>query len=83
MPPANAEKGAAPVWVGRETHPEIVIPAGEYSVTAQNGLARQQSNVTIAPATGTSFNSMLRRDQLELSATRGTAAGQGDPVTGT
>ena len=51
---------AAPIWVGRDAHPEIVIPAGEYSVTAQNGLARQQSKVTIAPATGTSFNSMLQ-----------------------
>ncbi|MFA6139751.1 MAG: VWA domain-containing protein [Hyphomicrobium sp.] len=80
--PANSEKGAAPLWVGRDAHPEIVIPAGEYSVTAQNGLARQQSNVTIAPAAGTSFNSRLASGQLELSATRGTAAGQGDPVTG-
>ena len=80
--PANAEKGSAPLWVGRDAHPEIVIPAGEYSVTAQNGLARQQSNVTIAPAAGTSFNSRLASGQLELSATRGTAAGQGDPVTG-
>jgi Ca-activated chloride channel family protein len=80
--PANAEKGAAPLWVGRDAHPEIVIPAGEYSVTAQNGLARQQSNVTIAPATGTSLISKLASGQLELSATRGTAAGQDDPVTG-
>jgi Ca-activated chloride channel family protein len=80
--PANAGKGAAPLWVGRDAHPEIVIPAGEYSVTAQNGLARQQSNVTIAPAAGTSFNSKLASGQLELSATRGAVAGQGDPVTG-
>jgi Ca-activated chloride channel family protein len=79
---ANGEKGAAPLWIGRDAHPEIVIPAGEYSVTAQNGLARQQSNVTIAPATGTSFSSKLASGYLELSATRGTAAGQGDPVTG-
>ena len=80
--PANGEKGAAPLWIGRDTHPEIVIPAGEYTVTAQNGLARQQSNVTIAPATGTSFNSKLASGHLELSGTRGIAAGQGEPLTG-
>ncbi len=79
--PVGAEKGAPPIWVGRDGHPEIVIPAGEYSVTAQNGLARQQSNVTIAPAAGTSFNSKLGSGTLELSATRGAAAGVGDPVT--
>ncbi len=71
----------APLWVGRETHPEIVLPAGDYNVTAQNGIARQQSKLTIAAATGTSFNSMLQSGSLELSATRGTAAGQGEPVT--
>ncbi len=71
----------APVWVGRETHPEIVLPAGDYTVAVQNGIARQQSKVTIAPATGTSFNSMLQSGSLELSATRGTTAGQGEPVT--
>jgi Ca-activated chloride channel family protein len=71
----------APVWIGRDSHPEIVLPAGEYTVTAQNGIARQQSKVTIAPATGTSFNSMLQSGSLELSATRGATAGQGEPVT--
>ncbi len=59
--PASADAAAtsAPLWVGREAHPEIVLPAGDYTVTAENGVARQQSKVTIAPATGTNFNSML------------------------
>jgi len=81
--PATADAAAkpAPLWVGREAHPEIVLPAGDYNVTAQNGVARQQSKVTIAPATGTNFNSMLESGSLELSATRGSVAGQGEPVT--
>ncbi len=72
---------SAPLWVGRDTHPEIVLPSGDYNVTAQNGIARQQSKLTIAAATGTSFNSMLQSGSLELSATRGAIPGQGDPVT--
>ena len=78
---ADAAEISAPLWVGRDTHPEIVLPSGDYNVTAQNGIARQQSKLTIAAATGTSFNSMLQSGSLELSATRGAVAGQGDPVT--
>jgi Ca-activated chloride channel family protein len=78
--PLKAAVGDAPIWVGRDTQPEIVLPAGDYVVTAQNGLARQQSGVTIAPAVGTSFNSTLASGTLELSATRGTAAVPGEVV---
>lgn len=78
--PTGAENGGAPLWVGRDTQPEIVLPAGDYTVTAQSGVARQQGSVTIAPATGTSFDSMLASGRLELSATRGTAAAPGDPL---
>ncbi|MEI9899698.1 MAG: hypothetical protein WDN31_05600 [Hyphomicrobium sp.] len=79
--PANADKDAAPLWVGRDAQPEIVLPAGDYVVSAQTDMARQQSKVTIAPATGTSFNSVLAAGTLELSAARGTAAAPGDPLT--
>jgi Ca-activated chloride channel family protein len=78
---ADADNTAPPLWVGRDTNPEIVLPAGDYNVTAQNGIARQQSKLTIAAATGTSFNSMLQSGSLELSATRGATPGLGDPVT--
>lgn len=70
----------APLWVGRDAQPEIVLPAGEYIVTAQTGNARQQSKVTISPATGTSFNSVLAAGTLELSAMRGSPAAPGDQV---
>ncbi len=78
--PANSASGAAPLWVGRDSQPEIALPAGDYVVTAQSGVSRQQGSVTIAPATGTAFNSILASGQLELSAARGTAAAPGEPV---
>lgn len=77
--PAGDTDGT-PVWVGRDAQPEIVLPAGEYVVTAETGNARQQSKVTIAPATGTSFNSVLAAGTLELNAIRGTPAAPGDQV---
>jgi Ca-activated chloride channel family protein len=78
---ADAGDKPAPIWVGRDSHPEIVLPAGDYTVAVQSGIARQQSKVTITPAAGTSFNSMLQSGSLELSATRGATPGLGEPVT--
>lgn len=79
---AAGDNGGAPIWVGRDSQPEIVLPAGEYVVTAETGNARQQSKVTIAPATGTSVSSVLAAGTLELSAVRGTPAAPGDqPAT--
>jgi Ca-activated chloride channel family protein len=76
--PAGA---TTPIWVGQDSTPEIVLPSGDYVVSAQNGIAHQESKLTIAPATGTSFSSVLAAGTLELSATRGTAAAPGEPVT--
>src|SRR5690606_28841763 len=39
------------------------------------------SNVTVAPAAGTSFDTVLTAGRLELSATRGTAGAPGEAVT--
>lgn len=79
---ANAEKGAPPLWVGRDAQPEIVLPAGEYLVTTETNVARQQNKVTIAPATGTSVNAVLGAGTLELSAMRGTPSAPGDQPAG-
>jgi len=78
--PADAETASPPLWIGREAQPEIVLPAGEYIVSTQVGAARQQSKVSIAPATGTSVNAALTTGTLELSATRGTPASPGEPL---
>lgn len=77
---AGAGKDSPPVWVGHDAQPEIVLPAGEYLVSAQDGMARQRSKVTIAPATGTTFSSVLAAGTLDLSANRGTAAAPGEPL---
>ncbi|MFA5901350.1 MAG: VWA domain-containing protein [Hyphomicrobium sp.] len=79
--PADGGTDGRPLWVGRDAQPEIVLPAGEYLVSAQRGLARQQSKVTIAPATGTSFSAVLGAGTLELSASRGTSADTGESLT--
>jgi len=80
--PANAAKDTPPLWIGRDAQPEIVLPAGEYVVTAETNVARQQNKVTIAPATGTSLNAVLSAGTLELSATRGTPSSPGDQAVG-
>src|SRR5262249_50783459 len=69
----------APLWIGREAQPEVVLPAGNYQVTVENGLARQQQVVKIAPATGTTFDAIRGTGRLELSAGRG--ADGAEPVT--
>lgn len=78
---ADSSAAGAPLWIGRELQPEIVLPAGDYRVTAENGAARQEQTVKITAATGTTFDAMLATGRLELSATRGALSGQGDPVT--
>jgi len=80
--PTAGDKGGAPVWVGRDAQPEIVLPAGEYVVSTEDGSARQESKVNIAAATGTTVNAVLAAGTLELSATRGTASAPGEPLTG-
>jgi Ca-activated chloride channel family protein len=77
---AAAGAETTPLWVGRDNQPEIVLPAGEYIVSAQQGLARQQSKVAISPATGTTFSTVLATGTLDLSAVRGTAAAPGEQI---
>jgi Ca-activated chloride channel family protein len=70
---------ATPIWIGREAQPEVVLPAGEYQITAENGTARQTERIKIAAATGTTFTALLSTGRLELSAARGTDASE--PLT--
>lgn len=75
---ADAKKSSAPLWIGREAQPEIVLPAGEYKVSAEDGLARQEQTVKIAAATGTTFDAMLATGRLELTAARGNGSDAAD-----
>lgn len=70
----------APIWIGREAQPEVLLPAGTYRVTAENGLTRQAQTVKIAPATGTTFDTTLAIGRLELSAARGTTPDASNPI---
>ena len=74
----EAKRSAAPLWISREAQAEIVLPAGEYRVSAEDGLARQEQTVKIAAATGTTFDAMLATGRLELSAARGNGSDPAD-----
>ena len=77
---ANAPAGSPPIWLGREAAPEIIVPAGDYKVTAQSGAVEQQNIITVAAATGSGFTPVLTAGRLELSATAGAGA-QGESIT--
>jgi Ca-activated chloride channel family protein len=76
----SADSGA-PLWMGREQRPEIVLPAGNYRVTAEAGAARQEQDVTITAATGTTVDAQLATGRLELSASRAGPSAQPDLMT--
>ncbi len=79
-PIGSENTSPVPIWIGREAQPEIVLPAGKYEVSAESGLAHQVQAVTVEPATGTTFDATLATGRLELSATRGNSASQGEPM---
>jgi len=78
---SGAATAAAPIWIGREPQPEILLPAGEYRVSAESGSARQEQTVRIAAATGTTFDAMLATGRLQLFASNGRGDGQGEALT--
>lgn len=69
----NGKPKPAPIWIGREAQPEIVLPAGDYMVTAESGQVRQEQTIKIEPATGTTFDTALAVGRLELAASPGTS----------
>ncbi len=74
----DAKRSTAPLWISREAQPEIVLPAGEYKVSAEDGFARQEQTVKIAAATGTTFDAILATGRLELTAMRGNGTDPAD-----
>lgn len=76
----DGKKADVPLWIGREARPEIVLPAGQYVVSAQDGLGHQEQIVKIEPATGTTFDARLATGRLELSAARGSSNDPGEPL---
>jgi Ca-activated chloride channel family protein len=76
---ATTSKTGAPIWIGRQSQPEIVLPAGKYIVRAQDGPAYQEKPVVVSPGAGTTFDAALATGRLKLSATR--ERGNGEPMT--
>jgi len=70
---ASKGKVGVPLWIGRQSQPEIVLPAGNYIVRAQDGPAYQEKTVKVSPGAGTTFDAALATGRLKLSATRGRA----------
>lgn len=74
-----ASKARAPIWIGRQSQPEIVLPAGKYVVRAQDGPAYQEQPLVVSPGAGTTFDAALATGRLKLSATRERDSGK--PMT--
>lgn len=75
-PADGASKTRAPIWIGRQSQPEIVLPAGNYIVRAQDGSSYQEKAVKIAAGAGTTFDAALATGRLKLSSTRKREAGE-------
>lgn len=73
---AGAE-AARPVWIGRNAAAELVLPAGAYAVTVEDGLARETAEVTVKAGAGADLAPVLGTGRLELSAV---AAETGEPI---
>jgi len=76
---AATSKTGAPIWIGRQSQPEIVFPAGKYVVRAQDGPSYQEKTVVVSPGAATTFDAALAIGRLKLSATR--ERGDGEPMT--
>jgi Ca-activated chloride channel family protein len=74
---AKADGASRPVWIGRDSGAEIVLPAGPYAVRVEDGLAEQTADVAIAEGARADVAPVLGTGQLELSAV---AAASGQPL---
>jgi Ca-activated chloride channel family protein len=74
----TADGSQRPFWVGRAADTEMVVPAGQYIVRVQDGLAEQTTEVTLTEGAGADVTPVLGTGRLELSAV---AAANGQPLT--
>lgn len=57
-----------PVWIGRESVAQLVLPAGSYAVRVEDGLASRTSEIALAAGAGVDVSPVLGAGRLELSA---------------
>jgi Ca-activated chloride channel family protein len=72
-----ASGGLRPVWVGRDAGVQMVLPGGSYMVRVQDGLAIQDTEVTIPQGASADVSPVLGTGRLELSTV---AAANGEPL---
>jgi Ca-activated chloride channel family protein len=74
----DGDKAASrPVWIGREGAAQLVLPAGNYVVRVEDGLATQTSDVNLTAGAGVDVAPVLGTGRLELS---GVSAATGEPL---
>ncbi|HVZ05107.1 vWA domain-containing protein [Hyphomicrobium sp.] len=75
--------GNAPVAIARNGGADLYLPPADYTVTAEDGIARASQTVTLAAGDDTPVDIALGSGRVELSATNGVANGKpGDQANG-
>lgn len=75
---SSGKPAETPVWIGREPATEIVMPAGQYKVRVQDGLASRETQVEVTPGNTVEAPVILGTGRLELSAA---GYGGAEPIT--
>ncbi len=68
--PAAGQGGAAsePIWIGRETAAELIVPAGDYVVAVRDGLAGANATISVTAGSRATADIVLESGRLELTA---------------
>lgn len=65
---ADPAGASAPLWIGRDTSAELVVPAGGYDVTISDGTARQTKRTEVKAGETAEYPTALVTGTLVLSA---------------
>lgn len=71
---------ATPVAIGRNGSADLYLPPADYTVTAEDGIARGSQTVTLAAGDDTPVDIALGTGRVELTATTGTPSGAIDDI---
>lgn len=72
-----AAAGGRPLWLARTGADDLVVPAGSYRVSAEDGMARVEETVTVAAGVRKEVELTLSSGRLVIAA----SLGNGDPIT--
>ncbi|MFA5951729.1 MAG: VWA domain-containing protein [Hyphomicrobium sp.] len=71
---ASGPADGDPIWVGRDASSEIIVPRGSYLVRVEDGLAKREVTVSVAPGETAIADLALGTGRLEVSALKGPGA---------